>query len=73
MYREIIRPTNQRYIIEIPKEYLNEEVEILILPFSSFDREKKRTLNHIDPMILMQSSSMQHTWDNSDDEAWDEL
>ncbi|WP_297440854.1 hypothetical protein [Sulfurimonas sp.] len=73
MYREIIRPTNQRYIIEIPKEYLNEEVEILILPFSSFDREIKRKLNNIDPMILMQSSSMQHTWDNSDDEAWDEL
>ncbi len=73
MYREIIRPTNQRYIIEIPKEYLNEEVEILILPFSSFDRERKRKLNNIDPMILMQSSSMQHTWDNSDDEAWDEL
>ena len=42
MYREIIRPTNQRHIIEIPKEYLNEEVEILVLPFSSFNREKKR-------------------------------
>lgn len=34
MVREIIKPTGQEYTLHIPKEYLNQEVEILILPFS---------------------------------------
>ena len=35
MLREIIRPTSEFYKIQIPKEYLNCEVEILVLPFSN--------------------------------------
>lgn len=35
MIREIIRPKTQSYTITIPKEYLNKEVEILVLPLSS--------------------------------------
>lgn len=73
MYREIITPINQKHTIEIPKEYLNKEVEILILPFSYLPIESKRTLRSIDPMILLQTSSMQNTWDNKEDEAWNEL
>ncbi len=38
MLRKIIRPTSEFYNIQIPKEYINQEVEILVLPF---DREKK--------------------------------
>ncbi|MFW6307868.1 MAG: hypothetical protein ACOC08_04405 [Campylobacterales bacterium] len=34
MIREIIKPTGQEYTLHIPKEYLNQEVEILVLPFS---------------------------------------
>jgi len=34
MLREIIRPTSEFYNIHIPKEYINHEVEILVLPFS---------------------------------------
>jgi hypothetical protein len=73
MYREIIRPTNENYMIKIPKEYIDQEVEILVLPFSYVSVEKKRKLKNIDPMIMLQSSSMQKTWDNSEDEAWNEL
>ncbi len=34
MIREIIRPTSEFYNIHIPKEYINQEIEILVLPFS---------------------------------------
>lgn len=73
MYREIIRATNENYMIKIPKEYLDHEVEILVLPFSSTSVKQKRDLKNIDPMIMLQTSSMQRTWNNREDEAWDEL
>jgi len=73
MYRKIIRPTDENYMIKIPKEYLDQEVEILVLPFSYVPVEQKKKLENIDPMIMLQTSSMQKTWDNSEDEAWDEL
>ncbi len=34
MLRMIIKPDSTSYNIEIPKEYINTEVEILVLPFS---------------------------------------
>ena len=34
MLREIIKPVNSNYTISIPDEYINTEVEILVLPFS---------------------------------------
>jgi hypothetical protein len=34
MIREIIRPSSNNYNIHIPEEYINQEIEILILPFS---------------------------------------
>ncbi|MEA1911207.1 MAG: hypothetical protein U9N32_05965 [Spirochaetota bacterium] len=34
MIREIIRPSTNNYNIHIPEEYINQEIEILILPFS---------------------------------------
>jgi hypothetical protein len=40
MLREIIRPTTRSYNIQIPQEYINTEVEILVLPFSSKKSEK---------------------------------
>lgn len=33
MVREIIKPTSENYVLHIPKEYINQEIEILILPF----------------------------------------
>lgn len=34
MLRQIIKPTSEHYDLRIPKEYINHEVEILVLPFS---------------------------------------
>jgi len=49
MYREIIVPTSQKYILNIPKEYIDQEVEILVLPFSNYkqDKKKKKDLNKL--------------------------
>ena len=33
MLREIIIPKNQDYMLHIPVEYLNTQIEILVLPF----------------------------------------
>lgn len=33
MLREIIKPESENYILHIPKEYIDKEVEILVLPF----------------------------------------
>ena len=75
MYREIIRPTDENYMIKIPKEYLDQEVEILVLPFTYVAVEQKKELNigNIVSLMALQSSSMKRTWDNSEDEAWDDL
>jgi len=40
MLREIIKTSSEEYIIHIPKEYLNREIEILILPFTANVREE---------------------------------
>jgi len=41
MVREIIIPDNERYSVHIPKEYINQKVEILIIPFPSNDKVEK--------------------------------
>jgi len=38
MLRQIIKPTSEFYNLHIPKEYINQEVEILVLPFSYPDK-----------------------------------
>lgn len=42
MIREIIKPQTRIHTIEIPKEYLNREVEILIFPISPDKTDKNR-------------------------------
>ena len=46
MLREIIKPQTEEYILHISKEYLNQEIEILVLPFS-YDKKKKKDLNQL--------------------------
>ncbi|RQD66819.1 MAG: hypothetical protein D5R98_01435 [Desulfonatronovibrio sp. MSAO_Bac4] len=35
MIREIIKPQNNTYLLNIPEEYINKEVEILLLPVNT--------------------------------------
>ncbi len=47
MIREIIKPQSQKYILHLPKEYINKKIEILVLPFD-FNEEKKDRNSVID-------------------------
>ena len=42
MYREIITPTQNDNMIAIPKEYWNQKVEILVLPFNEMSQTKDK-------------------------------
>jgi len=38
MIRKIIQVTSDEYVLHIPMEYINKEIEILILPFENVSR-----------------------------------
>ena len=38
MLREIIKPTSEYYNLHIPKEYINKDIEVIVLPL--FDLKK---------------------------------
>ena len=40
MIREIIRPEKEQLIIDIPKAYVNKEVEILVFPLQGIEKKK---------------------------------
>ena len=40
MLREIVRPDSEEYILKIPKEYVNQDIEILVLPFKEMKKSK---------------------------------
>ena len=42
MLREIIKVKDTNYQIHIPKEYINQEVEILVLPYSGLELSKNK-------------------------------
>lgn len=48
MYREIITPKEKNYLIKIPIEYLNKQLEILVLPIdNNVNDEKQNTATDI--------------------------
>lgn len=69
MLRKIIRPKNVNYNIRIPKEYLNQEIEILVIPLKHFQKD-----NIIDSEVKAFSNHSAGTideWrDPSEDEIW---
>ena len=40
MMRKIIYPTQKEYTLQLPKEYLNKRIEILVLPYDEFSEPK---------------------------------
>ncbi len=41
MIREIVRPAKQQLMIEIPRQYVNKNLEVLVLPFFEMDSAGK--------------------------------
>jgi len=44
MIREIIRPSSEYYSLHIPKEYIDKDIEILVLPFE-YPEDKKQSVS----------------------------
>ncbi len=42
MIREIIRPKKRQLQIEIPEEYVDKKIEVLVLPFFEMDSSEKK-------------------------------
>jgi len=45
MVRKIIKPQSEEYLLHIPKEYIDTEVEILVLPMSDESTTSVLTLS----------------------------
>jgi hypothetical protein len=43
MIRELIRPQDEKLIINIPKEYIDKEVEVLVFPIPQYDDKPNQT------------------------------
>jgi len=51
MYREIITPTKKENLIKIPKEYWNQKVEILVLPFNEISKKVERKKKDLQDLL----------------------
>ena len=51
MYREIITPNIYNNMIQIPKEYWNQEVEILVLPLSKIEKSRKKDKKNLKKLL----------------------
>ncbi len=45
MLRKIVKPTNEIYNLRIPHEYINQQVEILVLPFTLPNTMEKQSVS----------------------------
>ena len=55
MYREIITTTDQNNMIQIPKEYWNKQVEILVLPLSKMVQKVKQKKKNLQELLSLES------------------
>ena len=76
MLREIIIPKQRDYTLNIPEEYLNKRVEILVLPLDDNYDEKKRDNN--ESIIKKTSGILKHKnidpiqWQRNIRSEWDD-
>ena len=71
MLREIIRPTSENFTIHIPKEYINTDLEILVLPFNGFKKKiKSKESNEIKAFANHSASTIEEWLDDSEDKIW---
>lgn len=52
MLREIVRPKDRHLKIDIPQEYIDQEIEILVLPLFEVDSSSKEEDNGYDEELM---------------------
>lgn len=74
MLREIIIPTSEFYTVHIPREYINHEVEIVILPFyhSPNKSRNKKTKNKSLAGVLNKYANLSLI-ENEKEIAWEQV
>ena len=55
MYRKIITPTDKNNMIQIPKEYWNKQVEILVLPLNEMMQKVKQKKENLQELLSLGS------------------
>jgi hypothetical protein len=70
MLREIIRPTSQNYNIKIPKEYINTEIEILVLPLINTQNLKDENDKELLAFSNHSANTISDWLDDSEDDIW---
>jgi len=67
MYREIITPSDKNNMIQIPKEYWNKQVEILVFPLSDMVEKVKQNKKNLQELLSLGSIDIEEVkvsdWD----------
>jgi len=67
MYREIITPSDQNNMIQIPKEYWNKQVEILVFPLNEMVEKVKQNKKNLQELLSLGSIDIEEVkvsdWD----------
>ncbi len=51
MIREIVRPKSQDFVIRLPDEYVNQDLEILVFPINSKKDKKYSITNNLSGIL----------------------
>lgn len=71
MIRKIIKPTSESYNIHIPREYIDTEVEILVLPFGSKEHNTThRQYSETEAYSNHTANTIEEWLDDNEDEIW---
>ncbi|MBF0258176.1 MAG: hypothetical protein HQK62_04945 [Desulfamplus sp.] len=68
MLREIIIPKTDKYTINIPEEYINQRMEILVLPFS-YDSKDHIDISETKAFSNHTASKLKDWLDDSEDDV----
>ena len=67
MVREIIEPNSTKFILNLPKEYVNTKLEIIIVPI---EKEIDNDENEIKEFSNYSANTIEEWLDESEDEVW---
>jgi len=75
--RKIKEVKNNQVLINLPKKFKSDRVEIIILPFDlSFLKKELKNINYKNEKVFwgsVSASSLDKIWNNKDDDVYEEL
>ena len=73
MLRKILKVKSKEYLLNLPTEYMNKTIEILVLPLENEEKEKDIKLKHIEKTagILKDKNIDPVEWQRKIRSEWD--